>query len=263
MKVGTKSVLFGAHCFLIHPVIVFIAWWKLYGFPWDPRLWIAFFVHDLGYWGKPNMDGPEGESHVEFGAKIMGIFGPNWAYFSRYHSRYYSRKNGAVPSMLCYADKLAIAIEPSWLYLPRVTWSGEIKEYLENSRHLPSTDDKRRSSMSPKRGWRMARKMYMLLWVYDHKNGQRDIASVRSDIRIQDLKFNSYMAYSRYTRAQLAEMEPGTQDSIIRRGLVDQLIPMISKHVVFRALDSPDGRFFQYEAIFHFTTHSDEHKIGK
>lgn len=73
MKIGTKSVLFGAHQFLIHPWFVAWAWWKLYGFPFDPRLWVAFFVHDLGYWGKPNMDGPEGERHVEFGADIMGL----------------------------------------------------------------------------------------------------------------------------------------------------------------------------------------------
>ena len=71
MKVGTKSVLFGVHCFFLHPIFVAIAWTKLYGFPFDPRIWVAFFVHDLGYWGKPNMDGPEGETHVELGAKIM------------------------------------------------------------------------------------------------------------------------------------------------------------------------------------------------
>ena len=67
MKVGTKSVLFGAHQFLIHPPFVALAWWKLYGFPFDPRLWVAFYVHDIGYLGKPNMDGSEGESHVELG----------------------------------------------------------------------------------------------------------------------------------------------------------------------------------------------------
>lgn len=33
MKVGTKSVLFGAHCFFIHPVFVAIAWIKLFGWP--------------------------------------------------------------------------------------------------------------------------------------------------------------------------------------------------------------------------------------
>jgi hypothetical protein len=72
MKVGTKSVLYGAHCFLLHPWFVAAGWRRLYGFPWDPRLWVAFFVHDLGYWGKPNMDGPEGELHPFLGAKIMG-----------------------------------------------------------------------------------------------------------------------------------------------------------------------------------------------
>lgn len=72
MNIGTKSVLFGAHQFLIHPLFVALAWWRLYGFPWDPRLWVAFFVHDLGYWGKPNMDGEEGEQHPMLGARIMG-----------------------------------------------------------------------------------------------------------------------------------------------------------------------------------------------
>ncbi len=71
MKIGTKSVLFGAHQFLLHPLFVALAWTRLYGFPWDPRLWVAFFVHDLGYWGKPNMDGPEGEEHPFLGARIM------------------------------------------------------------------------------------------------------------------------------------------------------------------------------------------------
>lgn len=72
MKIGTRSILFGAHQFLIHPLFVALAWWRLYGFPWDPRLWVAFLVHDLGYWGKPNMDGPEGEDHPRLGASIMG-----------------------------------------------------------------------------------------------------------------------------------------------------------------------------------------------
>lgn len=81
MNIGTKSVLYGAHCFFIHPWFVALAWWRIYGFPFDPRLWVAFFVHDLGYWGKPNMDGPEGESHPELGADIMGnLFDWNWSF---------------------------------------------------------------------------------------------------------------------------------------------------------------------------------------
>ena len=73
MTIGTKSVLFGAHQFLLHPWFVAWGWWTLYGFPFDPRLWVAFFVHDLGYIGKPNMDGPEGELHPRFGARLMAL----------------------------------------------------------------------------------------------------------------------------------------------------------------------------------------------
>lgn len=80
LSIGTKSVLFGAHCFLLHPWFVAWAWWTLYGFPFDPRLWVAFFVHDLGYVGKPNMDGPEGEQHPYFGARLMAYLfdGYSW-----------------------------------------------------------------------------------------------------------------------------------------------------------------------------------------
>ena len=56
MKIGTKSVLFGAHCFFLHPFFVAVAWWKLYGFPVDPRLWVAFFVHDLNLLFKENFN---------------------------------------------------------------------------------------------------------------------------------------------------------------------------------------------------------------
>lgn len=132
LPVGSKSLFFGAHQFIIHPAFVFLAWWKLYGFPYDPRLWIAFFVHDLGYWGKPNMDGPEGESHVIFGARLMGnLFGPQWGQFCLAHSRSYAKTfYNNKPSRLCYADKLAMTLEPWWLYLPRAWASGELKEYV-------------------------------------------------------------------------------------------------------------------------------------
>ena len=95
MRVGTKSILFGVHNFVVHPPLVGIAWWKLYGFPRDPRLWLAFLLHDAGYFGKPSMEGPEGERHVELGARIMGrLFGLQWADFCRRHSRFYARAHG-------------------------------------------------------------------------------------------------------------------------------------------------------------------------
>ncbi len=45
MKVGTKSVIGGAHCFLLHPFFVAWGWNRLFGFPMDPRLWFAFALH--------------------------------------------------------------------------------------------------------------------------------------------------------------------------------------------------------------------------
>lgn len=198
MKVGTKSVLFGAHCFLIHPFFVAAAWCKLYGFPWDPRLWIAFFVHDLGYYGKPNMDGPEGETHPKLGADIMcwlfdfpkALFVDTkklsneqllrWTYFTRYHSRFLAKKEGAKPSRLCFADKLSMCMEPDWLYLPRVRWSGEIEEYMKlaESRNLAGEQqnafETAKLATKSQKDWRTAVMSYVERWVEEHKDGRDD-----------------------------------------------------------------------------------------
>lgn len=175
MRMGTKSILFGAHCWFIHPWFVAWAWWKLYGFPFDPRLWVAFVVHDWGYWGLDKMDDEMGEGHPIAGAKIMhwlfdkaqyirlgpgkwtfkrydgnkefeleawpeggDIFIPTWEWyeFVFYHSRFLSKRNEHEPSKLCYADKLAIALTPWWLYLPMVRLTGEIKEYQRTVKHV-------------------------------------------------------------------------------------------------------------------------------
>ena len=52
MRMGTKSVLYGAHCAMVHPWFLAAGWWKLYGFPGDVRLWAAFWLHDIGYFSK-------------------------------------------------------------------------------------------------------------------------------------------------------------------------------------------------------------------
>jgi hypothetical protein len=172
MNIGTKSVLFGAHCFFIHPWFVAYAWWKLYGFPFDPRLWFAFFLHDIGYIGKPNMDGPEGELHPYAGAKIMGfLFGKKWFDFTLYHSRFLSKKNGARYSKLCVADKLAICITPNWLYLPMVTATGEIKEYMKDAERNSNGSIKIQDS---KRIWINGVKKYVRNWVKEHKDMKED-----------------------------------------------------------------------------------------
>lgn len=164
MNIGTKSLLYGAHQFLIHPIFVFLAWWRLYGFPWDPRLWIVFLVHDWGYWGKPNMDGEEGEKHIIAGAvicsflfdrvsiwrksalnwipKLFSVFGVEkkflmihggngtWFDLSYYHSRFIAKQDDREPSALCAPDKLATCITPRFLYMPFVKATGEVWEYV-------------------------------------------------------------------------------------------------------------------------------------
>lgn len=197
MNIGTKSVLFGAHQFLIHPWFVAWAWWKLYGFPWDPRLWVAFFVHDLGYFGKPNMDGPEGERHVEFGATLMhrlfdwprivrvplphGGYKREWNYrwlhFCLLHSRFYAKRLHLPPSKLCAADKLAIALTPAWIYLPLARLTGEIDEYMKLAKGARSSESKY-VSMSiwhpDQRQWYANVQEYLRRWVEQHRDGQED-----------------------------------------------------------------------------------------
>jgi hypothetical protein len=130
MNIGTKTVLYGFHSFWCHPFFVARAWWTLYGFPLDPRLWLCFFVHDLGYWGKPNIDDHEGEGHPLLGATIMRVFGLTWHDFCLYHSRSYARRDGVAPSLLSQADKLSILLTPAWLMKLQMTASGELEEAI-------------------------------------------------------------------------------------------------------------------------------------
>jgi hypothetical protein len=82
MRVGTKSVIFGVHAVWIHPFFVAWAWYQLNGFPWDFRLWVAFFVHDAGYLFKRDMEGFDGQRHVLLGGRIMGwLFDAYWRDF--------------------------------------------------------------------------------------------------------------------------------------------------------------------------------------
>lgn len=202
MRVGTKSVLFGAHCFFLHPWFVAVAWWKLFGFPWDPRLWVAFFVHDLGYLGKPNMDGAEGEEHPRLGAAILhALFDRHllveyacwddrrrayvsrlererslrWHDFSLYHSRFLAKRDGRRPSRLCVADKLAIALTPAWLYLPMARATGEILEYRAQAEQREGAKYR---SMNLDRGsdlaWYRSVQTYLLRWVEAHRDGRED-----------------------------------------------------------------------------------------
>lgn len=141
---GTLSLLFGVHQFLWHPFTVLCAWIALYhSFPSWKEL-VCIVIHDWGYAGKPNMDGPEGESHPEFAATLAARFlGKEYGELCLDHSRHYARKTGRDPSRLCWADKYSIRFDPPLLYLPRAYLSGELKEYMAlaiQTGHLKQTD---------------------------------------------------------------------------------------------------------------------------
>lgn len=141
MKIGTKSVLFGVHQFLWHPLTVGLAWRRMFKV-WPTRKeWFCIFVHDLGYWGKPNIDGPEGRTHPGLGARLAhryvdrpAITG-SAAYYelTLFHSREYAKLAGQEPSLLCWADKYCVVCEPRWFYLLRAKLSGEVREFKANA----------------------------------------------------------------------------------------------------------------------------------
>lgn len=228
MRVGTKSILFGAHCFFIHPIFVALAWWKLYGFPTDYRLWVAFFVHDLGYWGKSDMDGPtEGELHPYWAANLMhkwfdkdefermDVEGPlysksyYWHNFCLYHSRFLAKKHGANFSKLCVADKLSTTLEPWWLYLPRIILTGEIKEYMSVSEVKEGAKyASMRNDISSKRKWFDSMCTYLGNWVEEHKDLRPDTwtpepeCKLLSDEEVENLNIEFPKKWPEYTRLE-------------------------------------------------------------
>lgn len=122
--------------------------------------WLCILVHDWGYWGCPNMDGPEGKRHPELGAMIacqlvywwfrlkmlfwkrgriksphlIALIYASEAYDrTLYHSSHYARIMRARPSVLYLPDKASILFESRWWYLLRARLSGEVHEYIVNS----------------------------------------------------------------------------------------------------------------------------------
>jgi hypothetical protein len=129
MKLGTKTVLFGVHQFIWHPITVLLAWIDLFGFP-KPWEIICILVHDLGYLGKNDMDGTEGNLHPELGAKIAGLLcGEKGKLECLGHSRSYAETHNIPISRLCWADKWSPMFDPTHFYWLRGNASGEIKEY--------------------------------------------------------------------------------------------------------------------------------------
>jgi len=145
LKTGTKSILFGVHQFIWHPITVYLAWIYVYKQIPNFKETICIIIHDLGYWGKSNMDCEDGQKHPELGAKIALKLldkGKSKKYYNLclYHSRHYSKNKKHKPSKLCWADKMSIKFEPCVVYITKAKLSGELEEYRENSKEFCSID---------------------------------------------------------------------------------------------------------------------------
>ena len=165
MKIGTRTLLFGTHNIVIHPLLVAIAWWKLYSFPWSPKLWIAFIVHDWGYWGKPNIDGKEGKTHPELGAKLMHKWfdkgnSNEWYNFMIGHSRSYSTGKDIALSKLAVADKMVMLFYPAWLFVFIAQLTGELKEYIGTPAYYEKYNMRKYRIL-----WYKDIKLYLYAWI--------------------------------------------------------------------------------------------------
>lgn len=127
MQTGTKSLLLGGHQFIIHPIIVAYCYIKLYGFPWNPCVWLAIILHDIGYFGQCYMDDESGKEHPWMAAKIFSwLYMYKTANFSLFHSRYMCESIGKPISKLGVADKMAVIYTPVSLYCDE-----ELAEYMK------------------------------------------------------------------------------------------------------------------------------------
>jgi len=155
-SVGTRSVLWGAHQFLWHPLTVWLAWVKLYH--QFPNRWenLAILLHDTpGYWGCKSMDGPsDGKLHPYRSARVakrvarfFGARESEVAYIEELilgHSRSFCKSESRKLSELNAPDKLSILFDPACFYWLRTTLSREIIEYKRNEeekqgQRIPST----------------------------------------------------------------------------------------------------------------------------
>lgn len=137
MNIGTRSLLFGCHQFILHPLFVIIAWVRvnrLIGTKLTFTHIIASIIHDWGYWGCREMDGNSGLQHPIFGANLIyRITGSQWWYEEcLLHSRHWAKKMERIPSNFCWVDKLSVALMPPWLWAILAYLSGEGWEYMEN-----------------------------------------------------------------------------------------------------------------------------------
>ena len=143
MKLGTKSLLFGVHQFLIHPLLVIIAWIKLYHSLPSWRELVCIFIHDWGYWGLNDLKGADGDRHPEYGASLaVRWFDSDYGRFILGHSSFYSIRNNIGVSKLMAPDKYWHCFVPLWFYKLLSVPTGEFAHYraMKHARQVAPDD---------------------------------------------------------------------------------------------------------------------------
>lgn len=129
LTMGTRGLLIGAH-WPPHVLMVVAAWRWLYGSWPSVRELAAICLHDVGYLGCEQMDGPDGTMHPEAGAALADrLLGRDMGDLIRGHSKGYAEAVGVPLSRLYGPDKVSHAFESVWLYVLRTRLTGEIRQY--------------------------------------------------------------------------------------------------------------------------------------
>lgn len=141
MSVGTRSLFFGVHHFILHPLLVIIAWTRCYRAAPDARTVVAILLHDIGYLGCRDMNGQDGLRHPLLGARLAyHLLGSSYAQLVACHSADCAAAINQPKSKLWLPDKVATLFYPKWLYLRLARLSGEIY-YYKGDMNLAHLDD--------------------------------------------------------------------------------------------------------------------------
>ena len=143
MTLGTKTLLFGVHQFILHPCMVLLAWVRLYRSLPSLREFICIIIHDWGYWGKPSLKCADGDTHPEYGARLAEkLFGPEYRDFIFGHSFTYTERNKIPASKLMAPDKYWHCMIPFWVYKLMAIPTGELKHYRDqNARQISKNQE--------------------------------------------------------------------------------------------------------------------------
>jgi len=146
MRSGTRSLLFGVHQFLLHPLFVLLAWFWLFGLP-PAGMLLAIILHDWGYWGCESMEGHDGSRHPWFAARLLyRLHLPCEGWQALCHSRFLAAELDAEMSDLGRADKIGTALYPVWLWVLLARFSGEAREYMADKKFEINSESRAESA---------------------------------------------------------------------------------------------------------------------